>query len=124
MLFSKLHCPQKMKWKLFSRRIISCTLASPSGGVVPLFDYLYGAGVGLDGVHPITPSPHVLDHIPLYSPVYGRVEGKGLVTSCLSLSQVWDSMAYTVQHRLPHRGPVYAVCSAGLLFLHYSRAWS
>ena len=28
----------------------------------------------------VIPSPPVLDHIPLYSPVYGGVEGKGLVT--------------------------------------------
>ena len=36
-------------------------------------------------------SPHLLDHIPLYSPLNGGVDVEGLVTCCLCVQGVKDS---------------------------------
>ena len=41
------------------------------------------SSAGQDADWSVIRPPPVLDHIPLYSPVYGGVEGKGLVTCCL-----------------------------------------
>jgi len=40
-------------------------------------------------------SPFVLDHIPLYGPLYGRVEHEGLVI-CLCISPFTHKPTYTI----------------------------
>ena len=79
MLRSKLHCQKGVDLIPFSYK-----LRTDLGGVLGRSGRkVRGEVVDDDRV---TPSPHLLDQIPLYSPLYLGVHVEGLVTCCLSLS--------------------------------------